>query len=444
MMSLPLQVGKVADEKKTGYRDMKGPIHSLRTSIKMNRVNGETRRGEALSASGILLWLSIAVGVTMIGLGIIWPLVPVYAVALGAGGLQVGVIIASFNLARTIFNPLAGRLSDRRGRKPFILLGLLLYALVSVLYVRAASVEALIGVRLLHGFISVLVGPVAMALAADIAPQHRLGRYLGTLNMAVMLGLGAGPVLGGLIRDYFGMPAAFYTMGALAMLTFVGIMAFIPGSGRVRTSSSKPPAASFRDLLSHRVVQGIFSLRFFVAAGQGSVYTFLPLLAIRMHLSSSQVGILLGVNIFLIAVLQRIFGDLADRLDPKYMIIFGTFISGLAVLGMPFVEGFGRVLGLNILMGIGNGIAMPAGFVITAEVGRTMGMGSIMGLTDAGWSLGMIVSPILSGIIMDTLGLPSIFIFGGVLIVIGTALISMFLKGYRDANPEATSTPRAG
>jgi len=171
-------------------------------------------------------------------------------------------------------------------------------------------------------------------------------------------------------------------------------------------------------------------LRFFVAAGQGSVYTFLPLLALGMQLSSSQVGIILGLNIFLIALLQRVCGDIADRVNPTHMIITGTFISGLAVAGMPFVDGFGLILGLNILMGIGNGIAMPAGFVITGQLGKEMGMGSIMGVTDAGWSLGMIVSPILSGIIMDTLGLPSIFLTGGFLIITGTVLIAIFLKGY--------------
>jgi MFS family permease len=66
-----------------------------------------------------------------------------------------------------------------------------------------------------------------------------------------------------------------------------------------------------------------------------------------------------------------------------------------------------------------------------------MGMGSIMGITDAGWSLGMIVSPILSGIIMDTLGLPSIFMTGGFLIIIGTVLISFFLKDYGDTQRDA-------
>ncbi len=385
----------------------------------------------SLSPGGILIILSAAVGVVMTGLGIIWPLVPVYAVELGAGGLQVGIIIASFNLARTLSNPLAGRLSDRWGRKPFIAAGLLLYALVSVFYVMVSRAEALVLVRFLHGFTSVLVGPVAMALAADIAPQHRLGRYMGTLNMAVMLGLGVGPVLGGVIRDLFGLPAAFYTMGGLALLTFFGVTAFLPGSNRGKASAGAKSISSFKKLLSHRFVQGIFLLRFFVAAGQGSVYTFLPLLAREMQLSSSQVGVILGLNIFIIALLQRVCGDLADRFNPVRMIIIGTFITGLAVPGMPFVDGFISILGLNVLMGIGNGITMPAGFVITGQLGKKMGMGSVMGITDAGWSLGMIVSPVLSGIIMDTLGLPSIFIIGGVLIIIGTMVVYFFLKGDR-------------
>jgi MFS family permease len=357
--------------------------------------------------------------------------VPVYAVELGAGGLQVGIIIASFNLARTLSNPLAGRLSDRWGRKPFIAAGLVLYGLVSILYVMVTRAEALILVRFLHGFTSVLVGPVAMALAADIAPQHRLGRYMGTLNMAVMLGLGVGPVLGGIIRDLFGLPAAFYTMGGLALVTFFGVTAFLPGSSSGKSASGAKAISSFKKLLSNRFVQGIFLLRFFVAAGQGSVYTFLPLLARGMQLTSSQVGVILGVNIFIIALLQRVCGDFADRFNPMRMIIFGTAITGLAVPGMPFVDGFVSILGLNVLMGIGNGITMPAGFVITGQLGKKMGMGSVMGVTDAGWSLGMIVSPVLSGIIMDVLGLPSIFLIGGVLIIIGTVVVYFFLKGDR-------------
>jgi DHA1 family multidrug resistance protein-like MFS transporter len=378
----------------------------------------------------MLFWLSVSVGVATIGLGIVWPLVPVYAVELGAGGLQVGLIIASFNIARTFIYPLSGRLSDRWGRKPFITIGLLLYALVSVLYVMATRIETLILVRLLHGMTSVLVAPVAMALVADIAPKNRMGLYMGTQNMAVMLGLGVGPVAGGIIRDFFGMHMAFYAMGGLALLTFFGVAAFIPGDRQRERGVSRQPPAPFKSLLKNRIILGLFLLRFFLAAGQGSVYTFLPLFALQINLTSAQVGIILGVNIFLIALLQRLCGGVADRINPLYMIIAGSLISGIAVWGIPLGQGFAAVMSCNILMGIGNGISMPGGFVLTGRVGKSLGMGSTMGLTDTGWSLGMIVSPILSGVIMDSLGLTKIFYAGGILIIIGTALIAVILKGY--------------
>ena len=88
------------------------------------------------------------------------------------------------------------------------------------------------------------------------------------------------------------------------------------------------------------------------------------------------------------------------------------------------------VLACNILMGIGNGIAMPGGLVLTGRVGRDLGMGATMGVTDAGWSLGMIVCPILSGLIMDSLGVTRIFVAGGILTIIGTVLVAVVLKGY--------------
>ena len=378
----------------------------------------------------MLYLLSTSVGVAMIGLGIIWPLVPVYAMELGAGGIQVGLITASFNLARTFFNPLSGRLSDRWGRKPFITLGLLLYTLVSVLYVLADRIETLILVRILHGSTSVLVAPIAMALVADIAPKQRVGLYLGTQNMAFMLGLGIGPVVGGIIRDIFGMHAAFYTMGGLALLTFIAVAAFLPDDRRRQRDLKRRAIAPLKTLLKNRIVLGLFLLRFFLAAGQGTVYTFIPIFALQIQLTSSQVGFILGANIYLIAFLQRLCGGLADRINPLFMIVAGSLTSGLAILGIPLGHGFATVLACNILMGIGNGIAMPGGLVLTGRAGRSLGMGATMGITDAGWSLGMIISPILSGLIMDSLGLASIFYAGGILVIIGTILIAIFLKGY--------------
>jgi len=367
----------------------------------------------------------------MIGLGIIWPLIPVYAVELGAGGFLVGLIIASFNISRTIFSPLAGQISDRWGRKKFIVIGLFFYAVISLFYVLPESAEMLIVIRLFHGLASILVVPIAMAFAADIAPPKKLGLYMGTINMAVMIGLGIGPALGGIIRDNFGMNTAFYAMGILALSTCILVMIFIPPDSQGHGPKKNKDAYSIRKILTHRVVLGIFLMRFFAASGQGAVYTFLPILALQLKLTSSQVGIILSANIFLIAFLQRSCGRLADRINPKYLVIIGTFASGLTVLGMPFIEGFMMILVLNILMGMANGFSLPGGLVITGQLGRTMGMASLMSITDAAWSLGMIVSPILSGIILDLFGLSYVFIIGSLLILTGGIVVTFFLWNYK-------------
>ena len=383
------------------------------------------------SSSGILFLLSIAVGVAMIGLGIIWPLIPVYAVELGAGGVLVGLIIASFNVSRALLNPFVGRLSDKLGRKKFIVIGLFVYGVIGIFYVLPTHAETLVFIRFFHGMASVLVVPIAMALAADIAPPQKLGLYMGTLNMAVMLGLGIGPVLGGTIRDHLGMNAAFYAMGLLAFMTCLLVMIFIPSDNQRRGAEKSQNISSIKEMLSHRVVLGIFLMRFLTASGQGAVYTFLPILALELAFTSSQVGVILGANIFLIAFLQRTFGKLADRINPKYLIITGTFASGMTVLGMPFVQGFMMILLLNMLMGMANGVSLPGGLAITGKLGRSMGMASLMSLTDAAWSLGMIVSPVISGIILDVLGLSYVFVIGSLLISAGGVVVTLFLKDYQ-------------
>jgi len=309
-----------------------------------------------MNKSAILFILSAAVGVAMMGLGIIWPLIPVYAVELGAGGFLVGLIVASFNISRTILSPFSGAISDKWGRKRFIASGLLIYAVLSIFYVLPENAETLILIRLLHGIASLLVVPVAMALTADIAPPHKLGLYMGTLNMAIMVGLGFGPAMGGIIRDTLGFNAAFYIMGGLALITSLMVAVFIPADKAYLSDIKRPKPYPLRKIIAHRTAAGI--------------------------------------------------------------------------LIMPFVHGFIPILTLNILMGMANGLSLPGGLVITGRLGQNMGMASIMSLNDAAWGLGFIVSPILSGLILDWMGVSYVFIAGSLLILLGGVVVTVFLWDY--------------
>ena len=114
------------------------------------------------------LFFSIFAAVT--GVGIVVPLLPVYAHDLGASGLYIGLIFGSFSLSRTIFIPYFGSRSDLRGRKPYIVGGLLAYGLISVAFMMIDAVTPLIIVRFFQGIASAMMMPVIQAYVGDITP----------------------------------------------------------------------------------------------------------------------------------------------------------------------------------------------------------------------------------------------------------------------------------
>ena len=113
------------------------------------------------------------------GVGIVVPLLPIYARDLGASGLYIGLIFGSFPLSRTFFLPYFGRLSDKKGRKPFIVIGLFTYALISLVFILSHSVASLIVLRFIQGITSALILPVTQAYVGDITPKGREGFTMG-------------------------------------------------------------------------------------------------------------------------------------------------------------------------------------------------------------------------------------------------------------------------
>ena len=171
------------------------------------------------------LFFSIFTSIT--GVGIVVPLLPVYAHDLGAGGLYIGLIFGAFALSRTFFLPYFGRRSDRVGRKPHIVAGLLGYALVSVAFLAVHDVESLIVIRFVQGIASAMIMPVCQAYVGDLTPPSREGAVMGMFNMSIFIGLSLGPLMGGLLNDRWGLDAAFLTMG---VLTFAASLMSITSS----------------------------------------------------------------------------------------------------------------------------------------------------------------------------------------------------------------------
>ena len=138
-----------------------------------------------------------AIFATIMGVGIVVPLLPVYAHQLGAGGFTIGMIFGAFSISRTILVSFFGRKSDQLGRKPFIVTGLLLYGMVSIAFIFFSSIPALIIIRFFQGIASAMLMPVILAYIGDITPPGSEGGVMGVFNMSTFLGLSVGPLMGG-------------------------------------------------------------------------------------------------------------------------------------------------------------------------------------------------------------------------------------------------------
>lgn len=371
--------------------------------------------------------LFISVFAAMLGLGIIAPLMPIYARSLGASGIWLGIIFSGFSLSRGIFMPIIGKLSDKKGKKRFITSGLLLYSIISLFYLLAGEVYYLTTVRLFHGLASAMVIPVARAYIGEMAEKGKEGKYMGTFNIPLLLGMGSGPFLGGILNDSFGIGSVFYAMAGLGAIAFLIALVFLPDirySG-IRKMDDPIP---FKEIIKNNVVKGLFLFRAIDGIGKGGVLAFLPILASTRGITSSQVGIIISFSIFLMALLQRPFGRLADRYNKLFLVLIGSTLGALTLLLIPIARNFWELLFISSLMGLGGATAIPSASALSVEVGQRLGMGFSMGLFSTAMSAGMIVAPIISGVIMDIFGVKSVFFVAGVVSLLGTFVFYHYIR----------------
>jgi len=363
----------------------------------------------------------------MLGVGIVAPLLPLYAENLGATGIWIGIIFASFSISRTIIMPIVGWLSDRRGRKLFLCIGLLSYSIVSLGYIWADSVSQLTLVRLINGATAGMILPIAQAYVGDISPGGEEGTWMGYFNAAFFTGFGLGPLLGGVLTDHFGMNVAFSTMGGLNLLAFLIAALFLPELKQRKMTTSLRP--SFREIRNSSMMRGLFSFRLSFSIGRGSFAAFLPIFAsIYIGLSPTRIGVLLAVNILLMSLLQLYGGHIADRFNRKLLVVIGG-LTNLAFLALiPLGSNFWQLLGICALGSLGGAISIPAASALVVEEGRKFGMGPTMATFGMAFSIGMAVGPLLSGAIADSVNVHTIFYFGASMVLIGTSLFIWFTR----------------
>ncbi|MED1796652.1 MFS transporter [Brevibacillus nitrificans] len=355
---------------------------------------------------------------TMLGFGIIIPILPYFAEKLGATSFQIGILFASYNIMQLIFAPIWGALSDRIGRKPLVAFGLLGFSITFILFGLAESYSAMLFYRILGGIVSAAAMPTVTAMVADLFPPQERAKGMGIIGAGIGLSFVFGPVIGGLLSGY-GFAVPFFASGLVALLTFFVILFALPESlpkekrtGQATRPAGNPMISLFGSLSLLYAILFIVSFAF-----SGLETTFALYINDLYGFTSKDLGYMFLVMGIIAAFVQGgLIGKLVKKLGEPAVLTLGMLLYGIGFFAIPLSGNFWVLALILSLFGAGQGmIRATATAMITHRT--TQGQGVTTGAISSMDSLGRILGPLAGGAVYQfTSSGP--FLLGGVLMVL--------------------------
>ncbi len=217
-------------------------------------------------------------------------------------------------------------------------------------------------------------------------------------------------------------------MGIFVFLGFILSFLMLPTTNCEKVVNKEP--IPWKKLINDKDIAALFVFRFSYTTCIGIIWSFMPVFAdTQFSISSSNIGILIMIGIFVSGIMHIPMGYLADYINKKIIIITGGVIATIAIILLERSGGFYGLILSNILFGIGGGISMPALMAISVLKGNhTASMSSIMSMLTMGHSLGMLAGAICAGLMMEIFDLRYAFLLGAVIMTIGTGFLGRSLE----------------
>jgi MFS family permease len=350
-----------------------------------------------------------------LGFGVTVPIMPFFAKSMGGTIVDVGILMALFSLAELIFAPAWGKVSDRFGRKPVIMIGLLGFGLAFVATGLSTSLWMLYGSQLIAGALAAGIFPAVMASVADQTEPEQRGRYMGLLGAASGLGIIVGPVSASVIA-LLGLNLPYFAAAALGLITAVVTMAWLPETHAASISGPAKQASGWRSALKPQLLI-FFLMMLFVCMAMASLESTLGFFTMdRYGLSETASAMpllwttveLTGTNLLGLAylffgvagVLTQVLlvGKLMEKAGEVRTIALGFLLAGAGTVLLVLASEMALMLVASLVIAVGIGLLQPG--IITAVSNRTdkENQGVTMGLLGSFNSAGRAAGPIAGGL----------------------------------------------
>lgn len=404
--------------------------------------------GERIGANRLVVALSIARFGDAVGNGILLVLLPLYIAKTAAPAwfpfseeVRVGALLALFGVVSSIAQPLVGAWSDRmHGRKLLIELGLVVMALSTLAFAWAHTFTGLAVLRGVQGVGIALTIPTALGLMTAASHHRTRGGSMGIYTTLRMAGMAVGPLLGGVLQVYVGFGAAFIAGAGCIVVALVIVRIWVaeaPAGDRRSDEPDEPAQKSKRRFLSAGIV-GAGVATFAMAVQIAMISTLEKQFNTRLAQTAIGFSIAFSALTGSRLLTQVPLGWLSDRIGRKPLVIAGLLLLAPTTVLIGWVTTTAQLTGLRLLQGVASGaIAAPA-FALAGDLARRGNEGRQLSIVTTGFTLGIAVGPLITGIMATTLTFESPFLFGGGLSVLAAAIVYRYVPETleREAKPE--------
>ena len=354
-----------------------------------------------------LIIVFVTVFIDLLGFGIIIPLLPFYAETFGATAFTVGMLATSFSLMQFVFAPIWGRLSDRVGRRPIILLGLLGSCLSYLGFGMASTLTSLFAARIFAGIAGANI-PTAQAVVADLTTPENRAKGMGIIGAAFGLGFIFGPAIGGFLSRYgYSMPA-FFASG-LSLLNFAAAWFLLPETLKPehRAIERVGRIDALRAALARPHLPLLLVISFLIVAAFSAFEATFALFAERAYgFGASTIGYVFAfVGIILVIVQGALVGRVVKRVGEHHIMPASLAIVAIGLLMIPATRSVAALLAANGIMAVGMGFNNPSLMSLVSRYSAAEDQGGVMGLMQSLSSLARIVGPLWGGFAFDHLGI---------------------------------------
>jgi MFS transporter, DHA1 family, tetracycline resistance protein len=422
-----------------------------------------------------VLVIFLTVFIDLVGFGIVVPLVPVYSRHYGAHGVMIGIIIASFSAMQFLFSPVWGRLSDRYGRRPILLISTagaaasyVLFALSSGLQNTTTALSLMLISRVFAGICGGNI-TVAQAYIADITPPEQRSKKMGLIGMAFGLGFIFGPAIGGISLKHVGNSGPGWIAAGLCAANFLLALFILTES--LKPSSEPVPQRPHLDQWQHTLSRpriGLLIVVFFLATFCFSCFeSTLPLIVsdnFGLNIQADETSASTVAYLFVFCGLIGAFvqggaiGKLVDRLGEPKLIAISLALTGISMALLPFIRGQAQLswgvlvkadggpwllmLLALALLSVGTSLTRPPLFGMLSNLAGTHEQGATIGVAQSAGSLARILGPLFAtGLLPLSAALP--YLICTAILVATMLLVVQRLCGKAEPSRPAAPAPSA-